>query len=70
MKDRDILAVREMSFQKAVKLINAMRTILANLKERINSKLESKKMLQRKITTPRASLIDRDYQLALKGETI
>ena len=70
MKDRDILTVREMSFQKAVKLINAMRTILANLKERINSKLESKKMLQRKITTPRASLIDRDYQLALKGETI
>jgi len=47
-----------------------MRTILANFKERINSKLKSKKMLQRKITTPRASLIDREYQLALKGEII
>jgi len=44
-------------FPEAVKLINTMRTILANLKERINSKLKSKKMLQRKITTPRAGLI-------------
>jgi len=70
MKGKDILTVCEMSFQKAVKLINAMRTILANFKERINSNLKSKKMLQRKITTPRASLIDREYQLALKGEII
>ncbi|MEA1965290.1 MAG: hypothetical protein U9O41_09265 [Candidatus Aerophobetes bacterium] len=66
MKDKDILAVCETGFQKAVNLINVMRTILANLKERINSQLKSKKTLQRKIATPRASLIARDYQLALQ----
>ncbi len=48
MKREDILVVYEAVPQQAIKLINSLSIILANLKERINPVKESKKGFKEK----------------------
>ena len=42
MKDKDLLVVYETSSQKAIKLINTMRLVITELKERVNPAKEPK----------------------------
>jgi len=48
MKDKDLPAVYETSYQKTIKFLNLMRIVITEIKERVNSTTELKRNIEEK----------------------
>lgn len=48
MKDKDLPAVYETSYQKTIKFLNLMRIVITEIKERVNSTTEPKRNIEEK----------------------
>jgi|GEM_PF-5082725 len=46
MKDKDLPAVYETSYQKTIKFLNLMRIVITEIKERVNSTTEPKRNIE------------------------